>query len=132
MMLSYITKAQAKLSKLPSVTVRQNEAGWFLKIAWNLALQCDENYQEMANFFIACYELSSHVQADSAVLQRQKTCQLLAAAANLQVARSTINEEERVRERMMERMEGGSKRECEGRARLGKRERKGERGSITT
>ena len=103
MMLSYITKAQAKLSKLPSVTARQNEAGWFLKIAWNLALQCDENHQEMANFFIACYELSSHVQADSTVLQRQKTCQLLAAAANLQVARGTINEEERVRKRRRER-----------------------------
>ena len=103
MMLSYIKKAQAKLSNLPSVTVRQNEAGWFLKIAWNLALQCGENYQEMANFFIACYELSSQVQADSTVLQRQKTCQLMAAAANLQVARSTVNEEERVREREGER-----------------------------
>ena len=101
-MLSYIKKAQARLSSLPSATVRQNEAGWFLKIAWNLALQCDENYQEMANFFIACYELSSHVQADSTVLQRQKTCQLMAAAANLQVARSTINDEERVRERERE------------------------------
>jgi hypothetical protein len=97
-MLNYITKAQAKLSNLSSVTTRQNEAGWFLKIAWNLALQCDENYQEMANFFIACHELSSHVQADSTVLQRQKTCQLLAAAANLQMARTTINEGEKVRE----------------------------------
>lgn len=102
-MLNYIKKAQARLSSLPSATVRQNEAGWFLKIAWNLALQCDENYQEMANFFIACYELSSHVQADSTVLQRQKTCQLMAAAANLQMARSTINDEERVRERERER-----------------------------
>ena len=101
-MLGYIKKAQAKLSSLPSATVRQNEAGWFLKIAWNLALQCDENYQEMANFFIACYELSSHVQPDSTVLQRQKTCQLMAAAANLQVARSTINDEERVCERESE------------------------------
>lgn len=98
-MLSYIKKAQAKLSSLPSATTRQNEASWFLKIAWNLALQCDENYQEMANFFIACYELSSHVQTDSTVLQRQKTCQLMAAAANLQVARSTTNDDERVRER---------------------------------
>lgn len=117
MMLSYITKAQAKLSKLPSVTIRQNEAGWFLKIAWNLALQCNENHQEMANFFIACYELSSHVQADSTVLQRQKTCQLLAAAANLQVARGTINEEERVRKRRRER-----KRESRGGKRWGEEE----------
>ena len=98
-MLSYIKKSQVKLASLPSATIRQNEASWFLKIAWNLALQCDENYQEMANFFTACYELSSHIQTDSTVLQRQKTCQLMAAAANLQVARNTINDEERVRER---------------------------------
>ena len=99
MMLSYIKKAQTKLSSLPSATVRQKEADWFLKIAWNLALQSEENYQEMASFFTACYELSSHVQADSSVLQRQKTCQLMAAAANLKMARSSTNEEEKVRKR---------------------------------
>ena len=99
-MLGYIKKAQGKLSALPSATVRQNEAGWFLKIAWNLALQCGENYLEMSLFFAACYELSSHVQADSTVLQRQKTCQLMSAAASLQVARTTTNNEERVRNKM--------------------------------
>ena len=95
-MFGYIKMAQNKLSSLPSATVRQNEAGWFLKIAWNLALQCGENYQEMSNFFTACFELSSHVQVDSTVLQRQKTCQLMAAVASLQVARSTTSDEERV------------------------------------
>ena len=95
-MLGYIKSAQGRLSSLPSATSRQNEAGWFLKIAWNLALQCGENYQEMSEFFTSCYELSSHVQADSAVLQRQKTCQLMAAAASLQVARATKSDEEKV------------------------------------
>ena len=98
-MLGYIKSAQSRLSSFPSATARQNEAGWFLKIAWNLALQCGENYQEMSDFFISCYELSSHVQADAAVLQRQKTCQLMAAAASLQVARATDSSEEKVRER---------------------------------
>ena len=97
MMFGYIKMAQNKLSSLSSAMVRQNEAGWFLKIAWNLALQCGENYQEMSSFFTACYELSSHVQVDSTVLQRQKTCQLMAAAASLQVARSATGDEERVR-----------------------------------
>ena len=96
-MLRYIKTAQGRLSTLQSATTRQNEAGWFLKIAWNLALQCDDSYQEMSNFFTACYELSSHVQVDSSVLQRQKTCQLMAAAASLQLAKTTISDEEKVR-----------------------------------
>ena len=96
-MLGYIKTAQSKLSTLPSATARQNEAGWFLKIAWNLALQCGENYHEMANFFTACYKLLSYVPVDSSVLQRQRTCQLMSAAASLQVARTTTGDEERVR-----------------------------------
>ena len=92
--------AKGKLSDLPSANARQNEAGWFLKIAWNLALQCGENYQEMSNFFTICHELSSHVPVDSAVLQRQKTCQLMAAAANLQVARTITAGEDKVREQV--------------------------------
>ena len=35
----------------------RNEAGWFMKVAWNLALQCGESHREMAELFFACYKV---------------------------------------------------------------------------
>ena len=87
-MLGYIQTAHSKLSLVPSPLAREKEAAWFLKVAWNLALQCEDNYyQEMREFFAACYSLSECVSADPSVLLRQKTCQLMAAAASVHVGR---------------------------------------------
>ena len=86
-MLGYIQTAQAKLSLLPSPLSRQKEAAWFLKVAWNLALQCGDNYQQMREFYIACYVLSECISTDPSVLLRQKTCQLMAAAASVNLGR---------------------------------------------
>ena len=44
------------------------------------------------------FQLSSRILSDSSVLLRQKTCQLMAAAACVQVARSAKQEGEKVRE----------------------------------
>ena len=46
-------------------------------------------------------QLSSRVQSDSSVLLRQKTCQLMAAAACVQVARSAKQEGEKVCEALL-------------------------------
>ncbi|XP_021377368.1 testis-expressed protein 11-like isoform X2 [Mizuhopecten yessoensis] len=70
----------------------QNEASWFIKIAWNLALQCDESPQRMKTLFSLCQQLSSLCPRDDNNLTRQKTCMLMAAAAALQVARVSEDE----------------------------------------
>ena len=35
----------------------RDEADWFMKMAWNLALQCGDNYKEMGDLFSACYKV---------------------------------------------------------------------------
>ncbi len=87
-MLGYIKSAQSKLSLLPSPLARQKEVSWFLKVAWNLALQCEDNYQQMREFYVTCYSLSECLSTDPSILMRQKTCQLMAAAASINLARS--------------------------------------------
>ena len=127
-MLSYIQRAKENLGALSSSSSREAEAVWFMKIAWNLALQCGEHYHEMSQLFTACHQvkrlhtliytvtLTEHLYfwwcciftvlslqllgcapLDSSVLQRQKTCQLMAAGACVQVAQSTNRQEEKVR-----------------------------------
>ena len=129
-MLSYIQRAIENLGALSSSSSREAEAVWFMKIAWNLALQCGEHYHEMSQLFTACHQVkrlhtliytatltfAKHLYfcrcciftalslqllgcapLDSSVLQRQKTCQLMAAGACVQVARSTNRQEEKVK-----------------------------------
>lgn len=94
-MLQHLQRAQ---SLLPTITasLRQNEANWLLKVAWNLALQCNNHHEEMAEYFLICYHLSFHLPSDSSVLRRQKSCQLMAAAAYVQVARAAETQEDKV------------------------------------
>ena len=94
-MLQHLKRVQ---SLLPTITPssRQNEANWLLKVAWNLALQCTNHYKEMAQFFVICYHLSSHLPCDASVLRRQKSCQLMAAAAYVQVARASESKDDKV------------------------------------
>ena len=56
-MLSYIRQAREKLNSLSSTTSREAEATWFMKIAWNLALQCGEHYHEMGQLFSMSHQV---------------------------------------------------------------------------
>ena len=50
----------------------------------------------MAELFVICYQLSSNVPADVSVLRRQRSCQLMAAAASIQAARMVDDQQENV------------------------------------
>lgn len=63
-----------------------------MKIAWNMALQSEDNPRSMRDLFTLCCQLSSLCEVENNQLTRQKTCRLMAAAAGLQVARVTINQ----------------------------------------
>ncbi|XP_059942479.1 testis-expressed protein 11 [Mesoplodon densirostris] len=74
---------------------RTNEAHWFRKMAWNLAVQCDKDPVTMREFFIISYKLSQFCPSDQAVLIAQKTCLLVASAVDLEQGRkaSTISKQ---------------------------------------
>ena len=96
-MVGYIDSAVSKLPSLSPSSVRHTEASWFMKVAWNLGLQCGDCHQEMVSLFTACYKLSTLLLVDSTVLNRQKTCLLMAAAAGLQVIRNGERLDDKVR-----------------------------------
>jgi tetratricopeptide (TPR) repeat protein len=93
-LISYIESAERRLAQ--PVERNRDEADWFMKMAWNLALQCGDNYREMGDLFSACYKLSQYLVTDQAVLVRRKTCQLMAAAARLHQARETTDLQDKV------------------------------------
>ncbi|KAM9180504.1 testis-expressed protein 11 [Dugong dugon] len=66
---------------------RANEAHWFRKIAWNLAVQSDKNPVTMREFFVLSYKLSQFCPSDQVILIAQKTCLLMAAAVDLEQGR---------------------------------------------
>ncbi|XP_048883852.1 testis-expressed protein 11 isoform X1 [Brienomyrus brachyistius] len=89
---SYLAMALQKVSQLPSdlgsdPAKRAEEASWFRKIAWNLALQCVTIPDRMRDFFVLSYQLSQFCPPKKAVLMGQKTCLLMAAAACLELYR---------------------------------------------
>ncbi|KPP69795.1 hypothetical protein Z043_111425 [Scleropages formosus] len=61
---------------------RSEEAGWFRKIAWNLALQSESSPVRMRDFFLLSYQAT--------VLMGQKTCLLMAAAVCLELHRKSV------------------------------------------
>ncbi|KAL4233633.1 Testis-expressed protein 11 [Mactra antiquata] len=73
----------------------QNEADWFIKIAWNLALQCDENPYQMKDLYCLCSQLLLLTVQDDSSQSRQMTCILMASAACLQYARQTNEQNEK-------------------------------------
>ncbi|XP_004694489.1 PREDICTED: testis-expressed sequence 11 protein [Condylura cristata] len=81
-----------------------NEAHWFRKIAWNLAVQCDKDPVTMREFFILSYKLSQFCPSDQVILIAQKTCLLMAAAADLEQGKkaSTTFEQTRLLSRALE------------------------------
>ncbi|EDL14162.1 testis expressed gene 11, isoform CRA_a [Mus musculus] len=61
-----------------------NDANWFRKIAWNLAVQSEKDLEAMKNFFmVISYQLSLFCPLDQGLLIAQKTCLLVAAAVDL-------------------------------------------------
>ncbi|XP_064629200.1 testis-expressed protein 11-like isoform X2 [Lineus longissimus] len=70
-------------------TMLNSEATWFMKIAWNLSLQCNDSSSDMHDLFLLCSKFGQLCIIDMANLVRQKTCMLMAAAAGLQMARET-------------------------------------------
>ncbi|XP_071773210.2 testis-expressed protein 11 [Centroberyx gerrardi] len=93
-LLSYLKMALQKVSyRSPGpcmdVEQRTEEANWFRKIAWNLALQCESSRDRMRDFFVLSYQLSQLCPPDRAVLMGQKTCLLMAAAASLELCRKS-------------------------------------------
>ncbi|XP_067903094.1 testis-expressed protein 11 [Heterodontus francisci] len=96
-LLSYLKTAP--LQRLEHVSVitselKSSEANWFRKIAWNLALQCEDCPRRMREFFTLSYQLSQMVSVDKAILIGQKTCLLMAAAASLEIGRKAPNTSE--------------------------------------
>ncbi|KAB0372311.1 hypothetical protein FD755_016103 [Muntiacus reevesi] len=73
-----------------------NEAHWFRKTAWNLAMQCEKDPLSMREFFVFSYKLSQFCPSDQVILIAQKTCLLMAAAVDLEQGRkaSTALEQE--------------------------------------
>ncbi|XP_062522976.1 testis-expressed protein 11-like [Corticium candelabrum] len=96
----YITTALETLSttgkeKL-NEDVYENETKWFMKIAWNLALQCQNSTKEMYDLIRACQKLAKLSRDHETSVTRQKTCLLLAAAAGLEMARQETNEKNKI------------------------------------
>ncbi|XP_046583412.1 testis-expressed protein 11-like [Haliotis rubra] len=76
------------LGKQPSGEGTLEEAMWFMKIAWNLALKCEDDPFSLKDLFSLCLKLLSLLPSDKALTCRQKTCTLMAVAGCLQMARA--------------------------------------------
>ncbi|XP_073918366.1 testis-expressed protein 11 [Castor canadensis] len=79
-----------------TLDLRANEAHWFRKIAWNLAVQSDKDLVAMREFFIVSYKLSLLCPSDQVILIAQKTCLLMAAAVDLEQGREASTTFEQV------------------------------------
>ncbi|XP_060935384.1 testis-expressed protein 11 [Limanda limanda] len=90
-LLPYLKMALQKVSHQTLLTVEQrtDEANWFRRIAWNLALQCTGSPDRMRDFFVLSYQLSQLCPPDRTLLLGQKTCLLMAAAASLELCRKS-------------------------------------------
>ncbi|XP_028625874.1 testis-expressed protein 11 isoform X2 [Grammomys surdaster] len=91
-LLNYLNAALLKFSEhfnetRSTVDSMVNDANWFRKIAWNLALQSQKDLEAMKNFFMVSYKLSLFCPSDQGLLIAQKTCLLVAAAVDLQQGR---------------------------------------------
>ena len=84
-MLVHLKHAKNLLSSFSSLSVQQKELNWLLKVAWNLALKCEDHYKEMAGLFTMCHDLCSQLPTQIPVLKIQMSCQVMAAAALLHV-----------------------------------------------
>ncbi|OCT67379.1 testis-expressed protein 11 [Xenopus laevis] len=96
LMISYLNTVQDKLAESPQEGAlnpekRTSEANWFRKIAWNLAVKNQESQQKMRDCFILSYKISLFCPCDKPILVAQKSCLLLAAAVDLDLARKATD-----------------------------------------
>ncbi|XP_044124927.1 testis-expressed protein 11 [Bufo gargarizans] len=75
---------------------RITEAQWFRKIAWNLAVQTEDSPLMMKDCFLLSYKISLHCPCDRTVLVAQKSCLLMAASVDLEMARNATCHSEQV------------------------------------
>ncbi|KAF4104781.1 testis-expressed protein 11 isoform X3 [Onychostoma macrolepis] len=98
-LLSYLKTALEKLSQISHVhgngaQQHSEDANWFRRISWNSALQCEHSPVRMRDFFLLSFQLSQLCAPDRGVLMGQKTCLLMAAAASLEICRSSDHTEQ--------------------------------------
>ncbi|PWA18664.1 hypothetical protein CCH79_00005643 [Gambusia affinis] len=90
-LLLYLKRALQTISLQPHMTAerRAEDANWFRRIAWNSALQCESRPDRMRDFFVLSYQLSLLCPPDRALLMGQRTSLLMAAAASLELCRTS-------------------------------------------
>uniref|UniRef100_A0A8C6CQK9 Protein ZIP4 homolog n=1 Tax=Moschus moschiferus TaxID=68415 RepID=A0A8C6CQK9_MOSMO len=91
-LLAYFNTALLNLAQLFeeetwTLDFKINEAHWFRKTAWNVAVQCENDPLSMREFFVFSCMLSQFCPSDQAILIAQKTCLLMAAAVDLEQGR---------------------------------------------
>ncbi|XP_069610605.1 testis-expressed protein 11 [Ranitomeya imitator] len=72
------------------------EAHWFRKIAWNLAVRIEDSPLIMKDCFLLSYKLSLPCPSDKTVLVAQKSCLIMAASVDLEMARNATCHSEKV------------------------------------
>ncbi|CAH3120833.1 unnamed protein product [Pocillopora meandrina] len=97
--LLYLQTALDRLNQMELVSDSnvQTEAIWFMKIAWNLALESTDCCTEMQELFLFCYKFSCLCLMESSNLVRQKNCLVMAAASAVQAAREKISGDEKTK-----------------------------------
>ncbi|RMX46042.1 hypothetical protein pdam_00002015, partial [Pocillopora damicornis] len=93
--LLYLQTDRLNQMELVSDSNVQTEAAWFMKIAWNLALESTDCCAEMQELFLFCYKFSCLCLMESSNLVRQKNCLVMAAASAVQAAREQISGDEK-------------------------------------
>eukprot|EP00057_Strongylocentrotus_purpuratus_P003846 XP_003727497.2 PREDICTED: testis-expressed sequence 11 protein [Strongylocentrotus purpuratus] len=72
-----------------------NEAAWFMKVAWNMAIEHSTVSRLTHLFFAKCSQFCELLSNDASNLGRQKTCLVMAAAASLQMAREAQEDDDK-------------------------------------
>ncbi|KAG8554006.1 hypothetical protein GDO81_003627 [Engystomops pustulosus] len=75
---------------------RIKEGHWFRKIAWNLAVRNQDSLIMMQDCFLLSYKLSLFCPCDKTVLVAQKSCLIMAASVDLEMARNATCHKEQV------------------------------------
>ncbi|KAM3912043.1 testis-expressed protein 11 [Leptodactylus fuscus] len=99
-LISYLTTAYKKLED-PLIwkerhEQRITEANWFRKIAWNLAVRFEDSPIMMQDCFLLSYKLSLSCPCDRTVMVSQKSCLIMAASVDLQMAKNATCHSEQV------------------------------------
>ncbi|KAF6091645.1 testis expressed 11 [Phyllostomus discolor] len=89
--------SQASVTRTSISEARINEAHWFRKTAWNLAVQSNQEPVIMREFFMLSYKLSLFCPSDEVVMIAQKTCLLMATSVDLEQARRALTSFEQSR-----------------------------------